>query len=436
MEYVQLVCALIGVLALIFLFFWILRKVNKGILSVSGKRLKVLDRASLGGEKSVVVVSVAGKCMVLGVTAGRIDKIEDLSITEEEYMSELYPEGSGRQDNFFAAFSDAMAKNIKNMRGKKASRDEEHGVEMTRAFGLTIRKMFIDNKRIFIRFIVSLTVCIALIGVLCSVTAFAADNNASGNAGATTSISDTASANTSGGTQSADSSVMKDLIGVDGSQSLEVILLVTVLSLAPSLLVMMTSFARIIICFSFLRTAMQTQSTPPNMVLTGLSLFLTIFIMWPVFSEINETAYQPYAAGEMTMEQAIDAAGKPLKTFMLKQTTNDDMKFFLDLKGQSMSDVTGGATDNITLENYSEKLGFETVIPAFIVSELKRAFQMGFLIFIPFLVIDLVVSSTLMAMGMMMLPPAMISLPFKIILFVLVDGWQLMVGTIVNSYNL
>ena len=223
---------------------------------------------------------------------------------------------------------------------------------MTRAFGLTIRKMFIDNKRIFIRFIVSLTVCIALIGVLCSVTAFAADNNASGNAGTATSISDTASANTSGGTQSADSSVMKDLIGVDGSQSLEVILLVTVLSLAPSLLVMMTSFARIIICFSFLRTAMQTQSTPPNMVLTGLSLFLTIFIMWPVFSEINETAYQPYAAGEMTMEQAIDAAGKPLKTFMLKQTTNDDMKFFLDLKGQSMSDVTGGATDNITLENY------------------------------------------------------------------------------------
>lgn len=296
---------------------------------------------------------------------------------------------------------------------------------MTRAFGLTIRKMFIDNKRIFIRFIVSLTVCIALIGVLCSVTAFAADNNASGNAGTTTSIGDTASANTSGGTQSADSSVMKNLIGVDGSQSLEVILLV-----------MMTSFARIIICFSFLRTAMQTQSTPPNMVLTGLSLFLTIFIMWPVFSEINETAYQPYAAGEMTMEQAIDAAGKPLKTFMLKQTTNDDMKFFLDLKGQSMSDVTGGATDNITLENYSEKLGFETVIPAFIVSELKRAFQMGFLIFIPFLVIDLVVSSTLMAMGMMMLPPAMISLPFKIILFVLVDGWQLMVGTIVNSYNL
>lgn len=289
---------------------------------------------------------------------------------------------------------------------------------MTKAFVLSVKKMFIDNKRIFIRFIVSLTVSVLLIGVLCGVTAFAAEAPS-----ANTSIS---------ANESAQSSVMKDLIGVDASQSLEVILLVTILSLAPSLLVMMTSFARIIICFSFLRSAMQTQSTPPNMVLTGLSLFLTIFIMWPVFAEINETAYQPYAAGEITTEEAIDRAGKPLKTFMLKQTTNDDMQFFLNLKGQTIGD---GSTE-ITLENYSEELGFETVIPAFIVSELKRAFQMGFLIFIPFLVIDLVVSSTLMAMGMMMLPPAMISMPFKIILFVLVDGWQLMVGTLVNSYNL
>ena len=288
---------------------------------------------------------------------------------------------------------------------------------MTKAFVLSVKKMFIDNKRIFIRFIVSLTVSVLLIGALCGVTALAAEPDT------TTSVS---------GTESTDSSVIKDLIGVDASQSLEVILLVTVLSLAPSLLVMMTSFARIIICFSFLRSAMQTQSTPPNMVLTGLSLFLTIFIMWPVFSEINETAYQPYASGEITTEEAIDLAGKPLKTFMLKQTTNDDMQFFLDLQGQTI----GNGNTEITLENYSEELGFEVVIPAFIVSELKRAFQMGFLIFIPFLVIDLVVSSTLMAMGMMMLPPAMISMPFKIILFVLVDGWQLMVGTLVNSYNL
>lgn len=278
-----------------------------------------------------------------------------------------------------------------------------------------VKKTIYDNKRIFIRFIVSLMVSIILIVCACSLTASAEEN---------TDV-------TSPGSQivADDSSVIKDLIGVDGSQPLEVILLVTILSLAPSLLVMMTSFGRIIICFSFLRTAMQTQSTPPNMVLTGLALFLTIFIMFPVFVEINEVAYEPYSKGEITTEEAIVKAGEPLKEFMLKQTTNDDMRFFLELSGKEL-------TEDITIENYKDELGFEVVIPAFILSELKRAFQMGFLIFIPFLVIDLVVSSTLMAMGMMMLPPAMISLPFKIMLFVLVDGWQLMVGTLVASYNL
>ncbi len=290
--------------------------------------------------------------------------------------------------------------------------------QMIKAYTGVLRKTVKDNKRIFIRFIVSLAVSVILVVTLCSVSALAAENPDN---------------TTSGGTiTEEDSSVIKDLIGVDASQSLEVILLVTILSLAPSLLVMMTSFARIIICFSFLRTAMQTQTTPPNMVLTGLSLFLTIFIMWPVFAEINEVAYQPYAAGEITTEEALEKAGAPLKTFMLKQTSNDDMKFFLNLTGNTAADDY----QDITEENYAEKLGFEVIIPAFIVSELKRAFQMGFLIFIPFLVIDLVVSSILMAMGMMMLPPAMISLPFKIMLFVLVDGWQLMIGTIVTSYNL
>lgn len=278
-----------------------------------------------------------------------------------------------------------------------------------------VKKTIYDNKRIFIRFIVSLMVSIILIVCACSLTASAAENPGDIPSGSQTVTED--------------SSVIKDLIGVDGSQPLEVILLVTILSLAPSLLVMMTSFGRIIICFSFLRTAMQTQSTPPNMVLTGLALFLTIFIMFPVFVEINEVAYEPYAKGEITTEEAIEKAGEPLKEFMLKQTTNDDMQFFLELSGKEFD-------GEITLENYKEELGFEVVIPAFILSELKRAFQMGFLIFIPFLVIDLVVSSTLMAMGMMMLPPAMISLPFKIMLFVLVDGWQLMVGTLVSSYNL
>ncbi|MBE6879997.1 MAG: flagellar type III secretion system pore protein FliP [Ruminococcaceae bacterium] len=284
------------------------------------------------------------------------------------------------------------------------------------AYISAVKKTIQDNKRIFVRFIVSLAVSIILVISACSLTAFAAENP-DGTISGTESVIE-------------DSSVIKDLIGVDGSQPLEVILLVTILSLAPSLLVMMTSFGRIIICFSFLRTAMQTQSTPPNMVLTGLALFLTIFIMFPVFAEINEVAYQPYAKGEITTEEAIVKAGEPLKDFMLKQTTNDDMRFFLELSGKEYGD------GEITIENYKDELGFEVVIPAFILSELKRAFQMGFLIFIPFLVIDLVVSSTLMAMGMMMLPPAMISLPFKIMLFVLVDGWQLMVGTLVSSYNL
>lgn len=243
-----------------------------------------------------------------------------------------------------------------------------------------------------------------------------------------------------------ETSALYDLIGVDASQPLEVILLVTVLSLAPSILIMMTSFTRLIIVFSFLRSAMQTQAVPPNQVLTGLALFLTVFIMWPVFVEINETAYQPYVAGELTTDEAIVAAGEPLKTFMLKQTSNNNMEFFLDLANTTIyaqndnGEVVEGAAeanlDEITLENYQDQLGFEIVIPAFIISELSRSFQMGFLLFIPFLIIDIVVSSTLMSMGMMMLPPAMISLPFKIMLFVLVDGWQLLVGTLISSFNL
>lgn len=240
-----------------------------------------------------------------------------------------------------------------------------------------------------------------------------------------------------------DTSLLYDIIGVDGSQPLEVILLITLLSLAPSILIMLTSFTRIIIVFSFLRSAMQTQTTPPNQVLTGLALFLTVFIMWPVFSEINTIAYQPYANGELTTWEAVEAAGKPLKTFMLKQTTNSNVKFFLDMSQRAIyteetleSEAPVAVNvDEITLTDYEDQLGFEIVIPAFIVSELTRAFQMGFMLFVPFLIIDLVVSSVLMSMGMMMLPPAMISLPFKILMFVLVDGWQMIVGSLVSSFN-
>jgi flagellar biosynthetic protein FliP len=239
-------------------------------------------------------------------------------------------------------------------------------------------------------------------------------------------------------------SALNNLIGVDGSQPLEILLLITILSVAPSILLMMTSFTRIIIVFGFLRNAMSTQSTPPNQILTGLALFLTMFIMWPVFADINDVAYRPYTDGEYTAWEAVEAAGEPLKTFMLRQTTNSNMTFFLDLADATLYNldeagneipILGTDRDNITLINYQEQLSLRVVVPAFMISELSRAFQMGFMLFIPFLIIDMVVASTLMSMGMMMLPPAMISLPFKIMLFVLVDGWQLLVGTVVSSFN-
>lgn len=242
-----------------------------------------------------------------------------------------------------------------------------------------------------------------------------------------------------------ESSALYDLIGIDASQPLEVVLLITVLSVAPSILLMMTSFTRIIIIFGFMRNAMQTPTTPPNQVLTGLALFLTLFIMWPVFGQINEVAYQPYDRGELSAWEAVEAAGDPIKDFMLKQTSNDNMQFFLNLQKSTVyTPETAGSdepvpaditAEDINLLNYQDQLGFEVVIPAFMISELSRAFQMGFMLFIPFLIIDIVVSSTLMSMGMMMLPPAMISLPFKIMLFVLVDGWQLLIGSIITSYN-
>lgn len=225
------------------------------------------------------------------------------------------------------------------------------------------------------------------------------------------------------------SSVLQEVIGVDASQPLEIILLLTLIALAPSLLIMMTCFTRIIIVLGFLRTAMQTQNTPPNMVLTGLALFLTLFIMAPVFSEINEVAYQPYVSEELSTEEALEAASVPLKRFMLKQTTNDDLNFFLELSKTEPPE--GGYTE----EYIQNDLSLTVIVPAFMISELKRAFQMGFMIFLPFLVIDIVVGSTLMSMGMMMLPPAMISMPFKILIFVLADGWNLLIGSVVTSYN-
>ncbi len=212
--------------------------------------------------------------------------------------------------------------------------------------------------------------------------------------------------------------------------ALEVIVIFAFLALLPSIVLMMTSFTRIIIVLGFLRNALGTGQAPPNMVLTGLALFLSLFIMSPVIKQMNEVAYQPYLAGTLTSKQAVEAAAQPLKQFMLTQTSPSSLDLFLGLsKEEDIPDKAAGDYQEQLLE-----LPLTTITPAFITSELSRAFMMGFLIFLPFLVIDLVVSSILMSMGMIMLPPAMISLPFKILMFVLVDGWNLMMGTLVNSF--
>ena len=302
-----------------------------------------------------------------------------------------------------------------------------------------------ENKRLLIKFAVSLLVTVLLTVMLCTLSAFAEQGTADSGAAQAVSTAE-AQQSATGETQhnpgdyldtdptyvnkDAGSSVIQELIGVDASQPLEIIILLTLIALAPSMLIMMTSFTRIVIVLGFLRTAMQTQSTPPNMVITGMALFLTFFIMAPVFSEINEVAYQPYVSEELTTEEALDAASVPLKKFMLKQTSQDDLQFFLDLS--KTEEPEGGYTD----EYLQNDLSLTVIVPSFMISELKRAFQMGFLIFLPFLVIDLVVGSTLMSMGMMMLPPAMISMPFKILVFVLADGWNLLIGSVVASYNL
>lgn len=229
-------------------------------------------------------------------------------------------------------------------------------------------------------------------------------------------------------------SVTVDLgAGTGGAQFgvLEALLVVTLLALAPSILVMMTSFTRIVIVLSFLRNAMGTQQSPPSQVLIGLSLFLTMFIMWPVFTKINEEAYQPYRAGTITQQQALELAQDPLKEFMLRQTYTNDINLFVTISNEKTGSDTALSTDPEQLK----ELGMEIVVPAFVTSELKRAFTMGFLLYIPFLIIDMVVSSTLMSMGMVMLPPSMISLPFKIMVFVLVDGWGLLIGTLVRSFH-
>lgn len=208
----------------------------------------------------------------------------------------------------------------------------------------------------------------------------------------------------------------------DTAVSVQIILLLTILSLAPSILIMMTGFTRIIIVLGFVRNALGLQQSPPNQVLIGLALFLTLFVMNPVITDIKTNAYEPYISRGISQEVALDRTEQSLKSFMLKQTYSKDMNLFLSLANEDVP------------ETYDE-IPISTVIPAFITSELKRALQIGFFIYLPFIVIDMIVSSALMSMGMMMLPPVMISLPFKILLFILVDGWNLVIKTLITSFS-
>jgi flagellar biosynthesis protein FliP len=203
---------------------------------------------------------------------------------------------------------------------------------------------------------------------------------------------------------------------------IQLIALLTVLSLAPSILVMVTSFTRIVVVLSLLRTALGTATAPPNAVLISLAMFLTAFVMWPTFTTAYDAGVRPLLANEVTPEQAFERASDPFRAFMMKNVRDKDLKLFMDLS-------------NTPTPERPEDMSLRVLVPSFMISELKRAFEIGFLLFLPFLIIDLVVASVLMSMGMMMLPPVVVSLPFKLIFFVLVDGWHLVAGSLVQSYG-
>ena len=229
-------------------------------------------------------------------------------------------------------------------------------------------------------------------------------------------------------------SINNDEAGV--ASEVRALLLLTIIAVSPSLLIMLTSYTRIVIVLHFLRTAIGTQTAPPNQILIGLALFLTFFIMWPTFQQINENAIQPLDNGDITIEKALKEAEVPIRQFMYGQVQRKDVKLFVDMAGDRYD------IDNAALEKEYEESGqsaydaipMTIMIPSFIIGELRQAFIMGFVIYIPFIVIDMVVASVLMSIGMMMLPPTTISLPFKILLFILADGWNLVIGSVVKTF--
>lgn len=225
-------------------------------------------------------------------------------------------------------------------------------------------------------------------------------------------------------------------ISVDNASSpkeyvdnIKLLIVLTILTLLPSIIIMMTSFTRIIVVFSFLRGAIGTQQAPPNQVLIGLAIFLTMFIMMPTYNQVNNDAIKPYLDNKITQEKAVELGSKPIRDFMLAQTRQKDLSLFIDV-----SKIDKNSLYNEKKELVKENIPLYVVVPSFVISELRTAFTIGFLLYIPFLIIDLVVASILMSMGMFMLPPVMISLPFKLLLFVMVDGWYLLVKSLITSF--
>jgi len=261
------------------------------------------------------------------------------------------------------------------------------------------------RRQFKLKIVVAVLLCLALVVLM----------------GGCSAIADRAETGT--GAQADDeNSVLGGLLG-DRSETVDIVLLLTILSLLPSILIMLTCFPRIIIVLSLIRNGLGLQQMPPNQVLIGLALFMTFFVMSPVIDDINVNAYQPYIENKITDDEAFERAMEPIREFMLKQTYKSDLNYFI-----SVSDA------DKDVENI-EDVSNTALIPAFITSEIKRGFQIGFLLYIPFIVLDMIVASVLMSMGMMMLPPIVISLPFKVLLFVLVDGWTMTVQTLISSFG-
>ena len=372
----------------------------------ANKNLQIVESIRVGNNKFIAIVKAGEVYLVVAVGKDDVTLLTQLT---EEQLSEV-PDLSAAQ-NRFPMDGKAAQENFREV----LNRGKEHFPKKEVLIITRVKKTYCMVSLIVAMVVLVLTLSWSAGGTTVyaasmdpdSITTFDGDNSEGGVTRAAEDSTNglTISYNNDGGSLSA---------------PVKMLLVLTILSLAPSILIMLTSYTRIIIVLHFLRTAIGTQTAPPNQVLIALALFLTFFIMWPTFQQINTEAIQPLDKGEITTEEAFTVAQGPIREFMYGQTQEKDLKLFVDI-----SDETYDSYDDVPMT---------TLIPAFILSELRAAFIIGFVIYIPFIVIDMVVASVLMSMGMMMLPPTTISLPFKILLFILADGWDLVIGSLVKTF--